>query len=604
MENPHIDIERMIMQSQYKQTLNSVSAHAASNMSDMERKDYEDKISELFKAVTTLLDHNKSMGRQLEEAKTSLQEANVTISKANDEIEALKAKISKLEGENAMRRRKTYGKSTESSSSSNTDKGKTKDERESDFIEKGCKASPDDEEDDDEEDNGETGDSPAQSSNTKRDMSNRPDHYKKMHADVCVVHDCDMEKLKELGYEFIRYSRPVDQFDRISVIRQDRYLYAWVRDGKGNEFEYFVPKTDEERPCIFENESKYDLPKKVPHTSCTSSMLADLIVNRYQYAISTGREKYRMANEKMYLVPQTILNWLGHGAGFLSKCLESLKKLLLTPGSSIYCDETWVDTKVKDKNGKIHYQKRYMWVIVNMTTKVSYYMYGRRKRKVIEDFLKGFTGTLMTDAYAAYTYFCKLKDCVHVCCWAHVRRIFDSALRDYKDGKAKVFIDLISCLYKVEVENLMFGRTEKDIVKARRSIAIPVLNELIQKANSMLERYDKKLENMSSKLHQALTYMVKNWKELIGYVNVGNVQIDNNCCERAVRPFTNLRKSFGGFSSENGARTAATILSFVETCKLMNKNVLGFFKDFFDMVVSERSDYDQMALDILGVNKK
>lgn len=422
MENPHIDIERMIMQSQYKQTLNSVSANTASNMSDMERKDYEDKISELFKAVKTLLDHNNSMGRQLEEAKTSLQEANVTISKANDEIEALKAKISKLEGENAMRRRKTYGKSAESSSSGNTDKGKTKDERESDFIENGCKASPDDEEDDEEDD--ETGESPAQSINTKRDTSNRPDHYKKMHADVCIVHDCDKEKLKELGYEFIRYSRPVDQFDRISVIRQDRYLYAWVRDSEGNEFEYFAPKKDEERPCVFENESK---------------------------------------------------------------------KLLLTPGASIYCDETWVDTKVKDKNGKIHYQKRYMWVIVNMTTKVCYYMYGRRKRKVIEEFLKGFTGTLMTDAYAAYTYFCKLKDCVHVCCWAHVRRIFDSALRDYKDGRAKAFIDLISCLYKVEVENLVFGRTEKDIVKARKSIAIPVLNKLIQKANSMLERYDKKL---------------------------------------------------------------------------------------------------------------
>ena len=52
------------------------------------------------------------------------------------------------------------------------------------------------------------------------------------------------------------------------------------------------------------------------------------------------------------------------------------------------------------------------------------------------------------------------------------------------------------------------------------------------------------------------------------------------------------------------ARIAATILSFVETCKLMKKNVLGFLKDFFDMVVSGKTDYDQMALDILGVNKK
>ena len=214
------------------------------------------------------------------------------------------------------------------------------------------------------------------------------------------------------------------------------------------------------------------------------------------------------------------------------------------------------------------------------------------------------TQTVRQEPKPSLTVFCKLKDCVHVCCWAHVRRIFDSALRDYKDGKAWMFIDLISCLYKVEVENVVFGRTERDIVKARRSILIPVLNELIQKANSMLERYNKKLENMSSKLHQTLTYMVKNWKELIGYVNVGNVQIDNNCCERAVRPFTNLRKSFGGFSSENGARRAATILSFVEACKLMKKNVLGFLKDFFDIVISGRTDYDHMALASLGVNKK
>lgn len=34
----------------------------------------------------------------------------------------------------------------------------------------------------------------------------------------------------------------------------------------------------------------------------------------------------------------------------------------------------------------------------------------------------------------------------------------------------------------------------------------------------------------------------------------------DNCCERAVRPFTNLRKNFGGFSSEQGARVTATYL--------------------------------------------
>lgn len=35
----------------------------------------------------------------------------------------------------------------------------------------------------------------------------------------------------------------------------------------------------------------------------------------------------------------------------------------------------------------------------------------------------------------------------------------------------------------------------------------------------------------------------------------------------------------------------------------MKKKVLGFLKDFFDMVVSGKTDYDQMALASLGVKK-
>ena len=63
--------------------------------------------------------------------------------------------------------------------------------------------------------------------------------------------------------------------------------------------------------------------------------------------------------------------------------------------------------------------------------------------------------------------------------------------------------------------------------------------------------------------------MTKHWEELMAYTNIGSVLIDNNCGERAVRPFTNLRKNFGGFSSEHGARVTATYLTFVETCRCM-----------------------------------
>ena len=365
-----------------------------------------------------------------------------------------------------------------------------------------------------------------------------------MHADVYVEHDCDLDALKAMGLTFLHYSRPIDQFDRISVIRQDRYKTAWVRDKDGNEYAIFIPKANDvaSRPCVFANEYSYDRPRLVAHTSCTHSLLSDLAVNRFQYAMTSVREMTRMLNEKMHMAPQTIFNWLKWGAEELKGGLKHIKKKLLKHGTVVYCDETWVDVKVVEADGTVHYVKRYMWVIVNLTTKVCYYLYGDRKRETIEKFLGDFKGTLMTDAYAAYAFFSKLKKCTHVCCWAHARRIFVSALRDYKDEMAREFIDLIKLLYKVELENIFFHRTEQEVVKARKLESIPILSQLLQKANELLKMSDSKKISISEKLHQALKYMTNNWQELYGYVNIGNVLIDNN----ASYPNFSFIPTFGG----------------------------------------------------------
>ena len=94
--------------------------------------------------------------------------------------------------------------------------------------------------------------------------------------------------------------------------------------------------------------------------------------------------------------------------------------------------------------------------------------------------------------------------------------------------------------------------------------------------------------------------MRNNWTELIAYRDIGSVLIDNNCCERAVRPFTNLRKSFGGFSSEKGGEVAAAWLTFIETCKLQKKAAFDFFNDFFKKVTEGGSDYELIVQEALG----
>jgi len=593
MAYQNIDIERMIMQARYKMQLEAEAPSVeGGQLSDMEREQYQKQINDLLQAVETLLKSNKVMGERV-----------AHLERVADAYENLKEKYAKLEGELAMRKRGQYGKKnekpTKTSESASVSDG-SKDEDENDYIENGSRndVPPADDGQEDEDENA----APAEPQEKQpRDLTNRPDHYNTMHADICVVHDCDLEKLPEMGLEFIRYTRPVDQFDRVSVTRQDRYLYVWVRDKNGNEFPFFIPKSrsDEKRECVFVDESKYDTPSLVPHTSATYSMLSDLGVNRFQYALSSGREMYRMFNEKMCMSKQSILNWLARGAELLEGGMKYIKKKLLKMGTSIYCDETWVMTKVK-VNGVYTYVKRYMWVIVNLTTKVCYYLFGRRKRKVIEEFLGDFKGTLMTDAYNAYAYFSKLDGCTHACCWAHVRRIFWSALKDYNDELAQEFIDLIGILYKVELESILLHRTEEEVLQARRLESAPALNELDQRAMALLAKIKSKELKVSSKLEHALNYMHNNWKELITYIQIGSVLIDNNCCERAVRPFTNLRKSFGGFSSEIGGKVAAAWLTFIETCKLQKKAALDFFNGYFKLVTEGRSDYELIAQEVLG----
>lgn len=587
MADLKIDIARMVMQTRYEMQLEAeASSVHGEQMPDMEREGYQKRINDLLDGLESLLNANVKMGERIEKLEEKVKD-----------YDDLKDKYEKLKGELAMRKRDKYGKGGEKpkddTSSSKNDK--TKDEDEEDYINNGSKNDVPPVEDSEEEESV-SSEPPAKK---ERDLSNRPDHYKKMHADVQVIHECDLDKLEELGLEFLHYTRPVDQFDRISITRQDTYRFVWVRDKKtGREFAFFVPKK-EKRECIFVNESDYDEPSLVPHTSCTWRMLSDLGVNRYQYALSCGREMFRMFNEKMSVSKQTILNWLKEGAEFLKGGQCRIKRRLLKKGTSIYVDETWVDTKVKQADGSFKYVKRYMWVIVNLTTKVCYYLFGRRKREVIEKFLGDFQGTLMTDAYNAYAYFSQLDGCSHACCWAHVRRIYWSALKDYKDSLAQEFIELIGVLYKVELESILLHRTEDEVLEARKTESIPILNELDQKSALLLAKVKSKELKISSKLEHALNYMRNHWKELIAYIDIGNVLIDNNCCERAVRPFTNLRKSFGGFSSELGGEVAAAWLTFVETCKLQKKAALEVFNGYFQRIVAGRRDYDLITEEVL-----
>ena len=65
-----------------------------------------------------------------------------------------------------------------------------------------------------------------------------------------------------------------------------------------------------------------------------------------------------------------------------------------------------------------------------------------------------------------------------------------------------------------------------------------------------------------------MRYTLKNWTALTRYCQAGDLEIDNNATERAIRGPVVGRKNHYGSKSKRGTEVAATLYSILETAKL------------------------------------
>jgi transposase len=68
-------------------------------------------------------------------------------------------------------------------------------------------------------------------------------------------------------------------------------------------------------------------------------------------------------------------------------------------------------------------------------------------------------------------------------------------------------------------------------------------------------------------LGKALTYSLNQWPKLIRYLENGNLSIDNNRAERAIKPFVIGRKNWMFSNTANVVKASVTLYSIVETAK-------------------------------------
>jgi transposase len=87
-----------------------------------------------------------------------------------------------------------------------------------------------------------------------------------------------------------------------------------------------------------------------------------------------------------------------------------------------------------------------------------------------------------------------------------------------------------------------------------------------------------------SPIGEAISYALNHWNALIRPPEAGFLEIDNGASERAMKPVALGRKNWLFAGSDEGGKTAATLMSLCTTCKDLGIDPFAYLRDVLDRV--------------------
>jgi len=330
-----------------------------------------------------------------------------------------------------------------------------------------------------------------------------------------------------------------------------------------------------------------ELPERVIDKGIPGAgLLTMILTDKYMDHLPLYRQKQRFARDNIRIPSSTIEGWTRETLIKLQPLYEQLvfdtkskgylqvdelrsnhRGLLKTNTHEI----NPIKVLDKDKKGAAH--QGYYWVYHSPLDKTVLFDYSpTRGGSAPLPMLDNFRGYLQTDGYVVYEKYGKKKEITHLACWAHARREFERAL-DNDRARAEKAMLMIQELYAVERQ----AREESLDPGARKALrlekSLPVINELgewiFKEIKSTLPK---------SQIGRAMAYTSARWSALSEYLRDGNLEIDNNLCENAIRPVALGRKNWLFAGSHDAAQRSAMIYSFFAICKKHEVNPYQWLK--------------------------
>ena len=352
---------------------------------------------------------------------------------------------------------------------------------------------------------------------------------------------------------------------------------------------------------------KADHPKALLHGSLVSPTIAAAIMNgKYVNAVPLYRLEQEFSRYGLTITRQNMANWMIRlGESYLAVLYDYLHQKLYNY-HVIQADETPV---LVNRDGRSAGSKSYMWVYRSghlYTDKqiVLYDYHKTRNSSHPREFLRDYSGICVTDGYQVYHTIEKEREDLQIAgCWVHARRKFDEALTvipkaHQNKSNAFLVIKQIQAIYREEGKLNKLSSEER--LMQRQLVIKPLVDALFA--------YLKKMEPTvpaSGQLRKAYTYILNQEKYLRVFLEDGEVPIDNNASERAIRGFCIGKKNWQMIDTINGAHSSAIIYSIAETAKANNLKPYDYFVYLLEEIPKHMEQKDRAFLeDLLPWSKK
>ena len=342
-------------------------------------------------------------------------------------------------------------------------------------------------------------------------------------------------------------------------------------------------------------------PRNLLRGSLVSPSLAAAIINgKYVNAVPLYRLEKEFERYGLAIPRQNMANWMIRlGEGYLGIMYDYLHSLLYEY-HVIQADETPV---LVNKDGRPAGSQSWMWVyrsgFMQQERQIILYEYQKtRNASHPRRFLKDYTGICVTDGYQVYHTLEKEREDLRIAgCWVHCRRRFNDALEmvpkaHQKESVLYLIMNQIRAIYREEGK--LSDLSSEDRLTQRQLVVKPLVDAFF----AYLKQISSKTPQ-NGKVKEAFTYALNQERYLRVFLEDGDVPIDNNASERAIRGFCIGKKNWEMIDTINGATSSAIIYSIAETAKANNLKPYDYFEYLLTEIPKHEDDTNTDFLEAL-----